>query len=260
MKGIFFFAKLPGDERLSEEFFRQLRTTLKINGQYLEQSILYTTENAEIPSDLGIDVVVKMSSRYRHYPHFVRVTSWLAYLESDLFDRDSAFLDADLVFHRRVDEVFGNRFALAFCANPSTKFEYSNINAGCIFAKHEGKQKAIQHARNLVRIANDQRLDKEPRFPLIKSAGVWGVDEMCINTYLGEFAEKRQSSLRQIALSIGFDDFIEFEDGISLFGAKYNADPRKVDESKWSAASILHFNGPQKDRMYEYCESVMQGA
>lgn len=255
MKGIFFFAQLPSIEKMDQYFFNLLKTTLSINKHYLDETILYTTESTEVPTDLGVDKIVRLPSRHRHYPHYMRVMSWLAYLESVLFDADTVFLDADVVFHRRVDEAFNNNFALAFCATPSEK-SFSNINAGCIFAKLEKKQQTIHHARKLLQIANEQRLAKDPRFPQFKTAGVWGVDEMCINTYLEGYARQKNTDFRQVALSMKFDDFIEFADDISLFGEKYNADPRKLGKSVWQTASILHFNGFQKKEMFEYCKLI----
>jgi len=255
VNAIFFFVQSPSFEQLGSTYFRQLKTTLSINRKYFDYSILYTTENTQIPPDTRFDAVIRMHSRYRYYPHFMRVMSWLEYMESTLFDCDTVFLDADVVFHRRIDEVFKETFGLAFCATPSPR-TYSNVNSGCIFAKYANRQKAQIHAKNLFEIAKTQRLIPEPRFPQFKYAGIWGGDEMCINTYLEELAKQKNMSLRDLCLSVKFDSCFNLSDDVALFGAKYCSDPRSIDRSKWPSASILHFAGPQKEAMFQYCSQL----
>ncbi len=181
--------------------------------------------------------------------------SWVHYLGTEHFETDTVFLDADIVLNRQIDEVFDNDFALAFASVPSPK-TYSRINTGVIFAKKAEQKVAHMHAQKLLLIAEDLRLVKEPRFPQFQSAGVWGVDEMCVNVYLNELARAKNSTLPEVAESIKFEEFRSFDDGISLFGPRFNADYRYLEESEWTKPSVLHFPGQPKPKLFEYCKNL----
>ncbi len=255
MRAIFFFAPSPTQPQMAADYLRYLSATLKINRQYFGSTLLYTYENAPIPAGMEVDEVIGLPSRHRHFMHYLRVMSWVHYLGSERFDADTVFLDADVVLNRDLKEAFENDFALAFAAMPSAK-SYSCINTGVIFARKAERQVALAHAEKLAAIAGELRLEKEPRFPQFKSAGVWGVDEMCVYQYLDDKARARQTTLRDVVGTIGFDQFSRFGEGISLFGGKFNSDYRKVDEMEWSRPSALHFQGFPKNKLFEYCEKL----
>ena len=255
MRAVFFFAPSPTQPQMAADYLRFLSASLKINRRYFDKALLYTYESAPIPERMDIDEIIRLPSRHRHFMHYLRVVSWAHYLGSDRFDADSVFLDADVVLNRGLDEVFDNDFALAFAAMPSAK-SYSCINTGVIFARKAEKQVAFAHAEKLAQVAGELRLMKEPRFPQFKSAGVWGVDEMCVYQYLDDKARARHTTLRDIVATIGFDQFSGFGEGISLFGGKFNSDYRKVDESEWNRPSALHFQGFPKSKLFEYCEKL----
>ena len=101
MKTVFFFAPLPGDS--SQRYFQHLSATLPINRKYLGTTILYAPQSAAIPDEHLVDQVVRVSSRHRRYPHFMRVMSWFEHLNSKLFDEDTVFLDADIVLNGSIE-------------------------------------------------------------------------------------------------------------------------------------------------------------
>jgi hypothetical protein len=252
MQAVFFFVPCPDLPHLAAEYLEQLAATLKINRKYFKRTLLYSSETATIPSSIKIDDVIRLPSQHQYFPHFMRVMSWSHYLGSDRFDADTVFLDADVVLNREIDEVFGNDFALAYTAYPSAK-SFSCINTGVIFAKKAEKQVACMHAERLLKIAEELRFVKDPRFRQYKVAGVWGVDEMCIYNYLDDLAKARNTTLREVVTAVSFDQFSSFSDGISLFGSKFNADYRSLSESEWNKPSAIHFMGHPKTKLFKYC-------
>lgn len=259
MRAVFFFAPSPTQPQMAADYLRFLSASLKINRRYFDDTLLYTYESAPIPERMEIDEIIRLPSRHRHFMHYLRVVSWAHYLGSERFDADTVFLDADVVLNRGLDEAFDHDFALAFAAKSSAK-SYSCINTGVIFARKAEKQVAYTHAEKLAQIAGELRLMEEPRFPQFKSAGVWGVDEMCVYQYLDDKARARHTTLRDIVDAVSFDRFSTFGEGISLFGGKFNADHRKMDESEWHRPSALHFQGFPKTKLFEYCEKLSMSA
>jgi hypothetical protein len=248
MKAVFFcapFLSLKADLFGMQEAI--IRMTLPINRKYFESTVLYTTLGTHVDPDLGFDEVIPIASPYHMLTHYMRVSSWHHYLASDRFDRDTVFLDYDLIVNRPFQEVFDHDYALAFTASDSKKTN-SRINTGCILAKHSGKEKAIFHAKKIMDIAFQQRMDYDVRYPKIPHVGAWGGDERSVNTYLSALAKSEQQSLRKIVASVGFDEFRPLKDGITLFGIKYNCKVGYLDEADWGKPTILHFCG-HKDKL-----------
>lgn len=256
MHAIFFY--VPFDGYLDDAgYFTQLAATLPINKQYFEKIILYTSHGTEIPKSLAIDTIVRLPSRERHYPHFMRVLSWLHFLGSSSFETDTVFLDADIVITMPIGEVFTRSFSLALSARPSLKTD-GCISAGVIFAKHERKSEALVHLEQVFRIAESLKLTANKRFPLTKFVGRWGVDEMCLEAYLSQLAERRNENLGDVTKTVGFDEFRPvFDTSISLFGKKFkDTDARTCTEDLLRSSSVLHFGGRPKDKLFEYCAKM----
>lgn len=253
MHAIFFY--VPFDGYLDEAgYFTQLAATLPVNKQYFERIVLYTCEGAEIPDGLAIDTIVRLPSRQRRYPHFMRVQSWLHFLDSPDFETDTVFLDADVVITRPIAEVFARSFSLALSARPSLKTD-GCISAGVIFAKHERKSEAAAHMEKIVGIAESLKFAANKRFPLTEFMGRWGVDELCLERYLGQFAERRNENLNEVTKTLGFDEIRPvFNTSITLLGKKFNnTDARTCTEDLLKSSSVLHFGGRPKDRLFECC-------
>ncbi len=257
MNAVFFYVPLD-NERDKTGYFDQLAATLPINRRYFSKIVMHTSQGAVIPDNFDFDAVVRLDSSETQYPHYMRVMSWLDYLESPLFDANTVFLDADVVLNRAVDEVFDQNFCLAFSAMPSQK-SYSCINTGVIFASHARKTEAISAMREVFEIATRLKLVPDPRFPMMKTAGRWGLDEMCLNQYLEEKAIRGNASVRATAEDIGFGEIRPFfGTSVALAGAKYNADARSLAENLWHSASALHFPGRPKDKLFEYCAMLSE--
>ena len=255
MNAVFFYVPLD-TERDKTGYFRQLAAALPVNRPHFRKTLLYTSRGATIPDGAGMDTVVRLDSNETQYPHYMRVVSWLAYLESSLFDADSAFLDADVVLNRPLDDAFKQDFSLAFSAMPSEK-AYSCINTGVILARHARKAEAISIMREVANVATRLKLVPDPRFPMMKSSGRWGLDELCLNHYFEERASEQHASLRAVAESIEFDEIrCVFGTSAALSGEKFNTDARYLDESLWHQPSGLHFPGQPKDKLYEYCAAL----
>jgi hypothetical protein len=256
---VFFYVPSPTLPEMGASYLEYITATLKVNRKYFERVLMYSLEGVSLPSDLAIDSVITLPSRYRHYPHFMRVLSWEHYFRSEFFTRDSVLLDADVVLNRPLEEVFDRSFSVAFSAMPGSRRHvpnYSCVSGGVIFAKKTGQDAAVRHSSALTRIAEDLRLVKDPRFPQFKSAGVWGLDEMALNAYLENATKLNDRSLREVSESIGFDGFVDLGEGISLFGRKFNADYRSLAESEWDKPSVLHFGGYPKTKLFEYCNQI----
>lgn len=255
MNAVFFYVPLDAT-RDKFGYFRQLAATLPFTRRYFDRVILYTSRDAAIPAGLAIDDVARLDSTETDYPHFMRVLSWLDYLESPRFNADSALLDADIVLQRPILEAFAAPFALAFSAMPSEK-SYSCISGGAIFARHERKAEAVDVMREIVRTAEQLKLVLDPRYPLMKTSGRWGLDELCLNRYLEQLLARESGNLRSLAQDVGFDEFQPLSGApVALFGKKYNADARSIDRSDWHSPSLLHFGGPSKEWMYPYCAAL----
>jgi hypothetical protein len=189
----------------------------------------------------------------------MRVLSWLDYLESPRFDADSMLLDADIVLQRPVQEAFATPFALAFSAMPSEK-SYSCISGGVILARHERRSEGVAVMREIVRTAEQLKLAPDPRYPLMKTAGRWGLDELCLNRYLEQLLAQGSGNLRSVTEGIGFDEFQSMPGTpVALFGKKFNADARSIDRSDWHRPSLLHFGGNSKEWLYPYCAALSAG-
>jgi hypothetical protein len=259
MNAVFFYVPLD-NERDKTGYFRQLAATLPVNQPHFRRTLLYTSRGAAIPEGAGMGTVVRLESNETQYPHYMRVVSWLEYLESSLFDADSVFLDADVVLNRSLDDAFREDFSLAFSAMPSDK-AYSCINTGVILARHARKTEAISIMRQVADAATRLKLVPDPRFPMMKSSGRWGLDELCLNHYFEERAREQRTTLRAVAESIEFDEIrCVFGTSAALSGEKFNTDARYLDESLWHRPSGLHFPGQPKDKLYEYCASLEKKA
>jgi hypothetical protein len=255
MNAVFFYVPLDAT-RDKFGYFQQLAATLPFARRCFNRIILYTSRDAAIPAGLAIDTVVRMESTETDYPHFMRVLSWLEYLESPHFDADSVLLDADIVLQRRIEEAFATPFALAFSAMPSNK-SYSCISGGVILARHERKPEAVAVMREIFQMAEQLKLMPDPRYPLMKTSGRWGLDELCLNRHLEQRLPQNGRNLRSFAEDIGFEEFQPMPGTpVALFGKKYNADARSVDRSDWHKPSLLHFGGPSKEWLYPYCEAL----
>jgi len=252
MQAVFFFIPFPDRPDIAANYLQYLAATLRINRKYFKKTLLYSSEATTFPANLRIDEVIRLPSQYQDFPHFMRVMSWLHYLDSDCFDTDTVFLDADVVVNRELNEVFENDFALAFTARPSTT--YSCIDTGVIFARRAEKRVAIAHAEGLFRIAELVRLQKDLRYPNVEFAGIWGGDELCAYLYLNNIAAKRNTTLREVVTAVSFDEFKSFGEGISFFGGKFNVDYRNLSESEWNTPLAIHFPGVPKTKLFEYCE------
>ena len=255
MNAVFFYVPLD-TARDKTGYFRQLAATLPVNRPHFRKTLLYTSRGATIPDGVAMDTVVRLDSDETQYPHYLRVVSWLEYLESPLFDADSVLLDADVVLNRPLDDAFKEDFSLAFSAMPSDK-AYSCINTGVILARHARKAEAISIMRQVVDIATRLKLVPDPRFPMMKSSGRWGLDELCLNQYFEERAGEQHTSLRAVAETIEYDEIRRvFGTSAALSGEKFNTDARYLEESLWHQPSGLHFPGQPKDKLFDYCAAL----
>jgi hypothetical protein len=240
--GVFFFAPMPDGGETA--FWSYFADTLSVNRRYLDRTILYVPEHTNVP--VKVDVIVHMSSRQRHYPHFMRVQSWLEYVQSPLFDGDTVFLDADMVLNRPLGaEYFGHDYALAFNTVPSVK-SWSFVNAGIILARIARKPEAIACMRSIVAIAERLKWEKDPRYPY-KCAGVFGLDELCLAAYLGQ-------DIRDEAAQLPADEFRQLADKpVQIFGRDFNTDARSLPSERWPQQRIMHFVANSKEWIADYC-------
>lgn len=244
MKAVFFYSDFPLQKRKSEsDYLDIVKMTLKVNSRYFDAAILYTTLGTIVDQNLGFNKIIPFFSTQLYLTHYVRVLTWLHYIQSDEFDQDTIFLDADVILNKDVRDVFDNDFCLAFSACQPDGSE-SLINAGVFFANHVQKDQAILHMKKIVKCATLHRFDKDPRFPLTPSAAIWGLDEKSVTEYLRLITKRnRQIDITNVVLSLGLKEFRPLTDGISLFGVNYNLKAKDYDRSLWSQAAILHFCG-----------------
>ena len=244
MKAIFFYSEFPTN--LPGGFMDYLevaKLTIPVNRRYWDYSIVYSTLGTKINRDVGFNRNIPIAHPEKELTHYIRVLSWLFYLESKNFDQDTVFLDSDVIINKDFKHVFENDFALAFSAY-QTHFERSPINAGVFFAKHARKEEAINHLRKIVKGATLDRFSKDMRFKPPTTAGVWGVDEICLTKYLNTIAKADLAiKLDEFAAGLGSNEFRPMTQGISLFGYNYNMATKNHDPSLWPSATILHFRG-----------------
>lgn len=257
MKAVFFIAQLniqgAAPVRHYLDFFHK---TIAINKHYFSKTILYTTLGTPIDPSIGVDLIIPLFSVHHQFMHYMRVLSWLKYVESALFDCDTLLMDADVVMNRPCDEIFQNDFAVAFSLYNTVNFDLP-FRAGVIFLKHTQKQRICFHMKQILAIAERKIREKETRFGFKDANGTinrnilsghWGLDERAIIAYI----QKQGVSLKEIEPQ----EFVKITDDISVFGDYYNFSCKEHMPLEWPSASILHFTGLSKPSIDDYCRKL----
>ncbi|MCV6637264.1 tetratricopeptide repeat protein [Candidatus Albibeggiatoa sp. nov. NOAA] len=108
--------------------------------------ILYTDEYTDFDASrmTYVDEVVRSPVRIEH-PMYERMRVRHDYLISDKFDKDTVFIDTDIIFNQDISFIFNSDFDIAMTFRI---FPLMSYNEGVIFAKHTDA--TIQFSQNLL--------------------------------------------------------------------------------------------------------------
>lgn len=214
--------------------------------------ILATSPEAAVPRGLGADTVLRFAPPGNPREIVVwRLAATVAYLASDDFDRDTAFVDQDLVFLDDCARLFAAPFDVGFTwrevqegvRTPEDHHFWHPVNGGVIFCRHAAQPQA--HGFFARALAGVAAMSEEMR--------VWyGDQEIYVQL-------------------IGRDTFTRFPppEFVTASGAQIRLLPGEIYNFTYGhvatiadiptqGKSIIHFKGARKQQMLEFAARILK--